>query len=131
MWRRLKPGELDHEVVWLSVSIACAALAFAWVGFGLPGPSCAFHKITGWPCLTCGSTRCVRLLLQGAFGDAFRMNPLFFTSLLGVAIFDGYAAVVLLGRLPRWRPQRVPVWLRFVLLAALLVNWAWLVVAGV
>jgi hypothetical protein len=131
MWRRLKPGELDHEVVWLGVSLACAALAFAWVGFGLPGPPCVFHKVTGWPCLTCGSTRCVRLLLQGAFGGAFRMNPFFFTCLLGVAVFDVYAVVVLLGRLPRWRPERVPLWLRWILLAALLVNWAWLVVAGV
>jgi hypothetical protein len=59
------------------------------------------------------------------------MNPLFFTCLVGVVVFDVYAVVVLLGRLPRWRPERVPLWLRWILLAALLVNWAWLVVAGV
>ena len=49
--RRLAPGEIDHELIWLSVSLASLGLAAAWLAIGLPWPRCMFHEITGFPCV--------------------------------------------------------------------------------
>ncbi len=131
MWRRLRAGEVDHEALWLGVSLAALAVAWLWVRLGLPSPACPFHELTGWACPGCGATRCVRHLFRGAFAAAFLVNPLVFTALAGTALFDLYAATVLALRLPRWRWDRVPVWFRAGCAGILLVNWLWLLRTGV
>ena len=135
MWRRLRRGELDHEALWLGVSLAALAGAWVWVRLGLASPSCVFHELTGWACPGCGATRCVRYALRGAFHAAFLVNPLMFATLAGIVIFDLYAAMVLALRLPRWRPARVPARIATLLRAGcaglLLVNWLWLLHARV
>ena len=71
MWRPLRRGELDHESLWLGVSLAALVFAWAWVRLGLANPACVFHEVTGWACPGCGATRCVRYALRGAFVAAF------------------------------------------------------------
>ncbi|MGE5345925.1 MAG: DUF2752 domain-containing protein, partial [Acidithiobacillales bacterium] len=39
-------------------------------------PPCFFHRVTGFPCLTCGGTRAVLSLLAGDLGVALHANPL-------------------------------------------------------
>ena len=135
MWRRLRPGETDHEALWLGVSLAALAAAWLWVRLGLPGPPCPLHELTGWPCPGCGATRCVRSVFNGAFAAAFPVNPLVFAALIGIALFDLYAAAVLALRLPRWRLNPVPAlvsgWLRAGCAGLLAVNWLWLLRSGV
>ncbi len=134
-WRRLRPGETDHEIIWLSVSLLSLALAWLWLRSGLPLPRCPLHELTGWPCPTCGATRCVRFALGGDFGAAFAINPLAFLSLTALALYDLYAATVLALRLPRLRLDAAPAWVgksaRLAAIAALVANWAWLVWRGV
>jgi hypothetical protein len=130
-WRRLNPGELDHELIWLSVSALTALLAGAWLYFALPLPRCAWHDLTGLPCPTCGATRCVRFLTQGAWKAALLINPLVFLGFASAAIYNVYAALVVVLRLPRLRFDRVPPrfgnMVRYGFLIALAVNWLWLV----
>ena len=130
MWRPLRRGELDHEALWLGVSLAALVFAWAWVRLGLASPVCIFHEVTGWACPGCGATRCVRYALRGAFHAAFLVNPLVFVTLAGIVVFDLYAATVLAFRLPRWRPAKMPVWTTNTLRAGcaglLVVNWLWL-----
>jgi hypothetical protein len=132
-WRRLRPGELDHEALWLGVSVAAAALTWLWLALDLPRPACVFHALTGCPCPGCGTTRSMAYAFSGQFGAAFRMNPLCGALLCGAAIFDVYAAVVLVARLPRLRPDGAALspWLRAIAVAALALNWAWLIRSGV
>lgn len=134
-WRRLHPGELDHERLWLLVTLGAAALGVLWLKLGLPTPPCVWHELTGWPCVGCGSTRCVRHALAGDWLSAFLLNPLAFTTLGAVAIYDGYAAVVLACRLPRLRFGKWPAWAgwtaRTMAIALLLANWAWLIARSV
>jgi hypothetical protein len=132
-WRRLQPGELDHEALWLGVSLAGAGVAWAWLTLGLPRPGCPWHLLTGCPCPSCGTTRCIAFALGGQFGPALRMNPLCAVVLAGGAMFDLYAAIVLAARLPRLRFESSALSrpLRFAVVSALMVNWLWLIRAGV
>jgi hypothetical protein len=124
--RRLAPGEIDHELIWLSVSLVSLALVAAWLTIGLPWPRCVFHEITGLPCVTCGMTRCGIEFFQGDFLSAIKWNPLVFIMLCGVVAFDFYASMVLLTRAPRVRIAFGDAQTRFLrgaVVAALALNW--------
>jgi len=102
-WRPLRPGELDAELIWLSVTVASAAIGVTWLALHLPMPQCTFRSLTGFPCVTCGATRSVNALLHGDVLAAWRLNPLVLLGLATVAVFDAYALVVLLARARRLR----------------------------
>lgn len=128
--RRLAPGELDHELIWLSASVVSLALAAGWLTIGLPWPRCAFHDLTRLPCVTCGMTRCAIQFFHGHFLAAFKWNPLIFTVLCGVISFDAYALVALVSRAPRLRiyflSDRSKRFLRVSVVSALALNWVYL-----
>jgi hypothetical protein len=130
--RHLHPRELNHEAIWLGVSLVSLCGVWMWLGpLHLPAPPCAFHHWTGLPCPTCGVTRCVREILHWDWLAAAGINPLAFVSFAAIGLYDLYAATVLLFRLPRMRFDAVPVGtrhiLRYGLITAILLNWAWLV----
>ena len=102
-FRRLEKGQLDHEVVWLAVFAATGAVGALWLLSSIPTPQCMFHTLTGYPCVTCGGTRCMRSLLAGNFPTAFAWNPLVFMLALGAGLYAIYAAIVVGLRLPRIR----------------------------
>ncbi len=102
-WKRLAPAEADHELLWLSVSAAGFVASALWFGLRLPWPGCAFHALTGLPCVTCGATRSTIQFLHGHFQAALLFNPLVFASLCAIALFDVYAFAVLVARAPRLR----------------------------
>ena len=130
VWRRLPPAGFDHELVWLSASLAALAGGVVWLAIGLGWPRCPFLALTGWPCLTCGATRATIAFLHGNFLHAFSWNPLAFLAVCGAAVFDLYAVVVLLSRGPRlrivdWTTTEKKV-VRLAIICALLVNWMYL-----
>jgi hypothetical protein len=129
-WRALRPGELDHERLWLGVSLAAAVLCLGWLAFRLPLPQCAFRAWTGFPCLTCGTTRTVQALLEGNLAAAILLNPLAVLALAGIAVFNLYALTVLALRLPRLRVEHISargaLSLRIAAGGAVAINWAWL-----
>jgi hypothetical protein len=133
-WRRLRVGELDHEALWLGVSVVAAGLAWAWTAAGLATPQCAFHAVTGVPCPACGATRAFVHITHGAWPAALALNPLACAAFAAVVAFDCYAATVLLVRSRRWRWEakgRGLVWLRVAVIALVALNWAWVIRAGV
>ena len=128
--RRLSPNELDHELVWLSVSLGSLALAVAWFALRLPWPHCLFLGVTGHPCVTCGATRAAIAFFHADFWSAWKWNPLVFLFLSGLSIFDVYAFAVLVIRAPRLRivqfTPREKIFVRFVAIMLLLSNWIYL-----
>ena len=54
---------------------------FIFLIIELLGSSCFFSRVFGIPCAGCGSSRAFSLLLQGRFGQAFRMHPLILVSI--------------------------------------------------
>ena len=127
--RQLDPGETDHELIWLTVSLASIALAVTWFVLGLPWPHCLFHDLTGRPCVTCGMTRSAIQFFHGRFLPAFQWNPLVFTTLCGLSVFNAYALIVLVTRAPRLRiafGQREKKFARGIVISALALNWIYL-----
>jgi hypothetical protein len=130
VWRRVTPEDFNHELVWLAVSVVALAAGVVWLGLGLPWLVCPFRTVTGYPCLTCGATRCAIAFSHGHLSMAWSWNPLAFIALCSVALFDLYAAVILLARGPR---LRVIDWtraeknaVRIAVVMLILVNWAYL-----
>src|SRR6266404_6797744 len=97
------PTEIDHELIWLSLSLGSLALAAGWFALRLPWPHCIFLSVTGHPCATCGATRSAIAFFHADFWSAWKWNPLVFLFLSGLSIFDAYAFAVLLVRAPRLR----------------------------
>lgn len=128
--RRLSPGEIDHELIWLGVSLASLGLAAAWLTIGLPWPRCIFHEITSLPCVTCGMTRCGIQFFHANFLAALKWNPLVFMALCSVTAFDLYAFATLATRGPRLRicfyKQTAKTFVRGAVISALALNWIYL-----
>jgi uncharacterized protein DUF2752 len=132
--RPLAPGETDHELIWLSVSLGGLALAAAWLALHLPWPICIFHALTGHPCATCGATRSAVAFFHAQFFSAWKWNPLAFVVYCALSIFDAYAAIVLITRAPRLRlacitaPEKK--FMRASVVSLLAVNWIYLLIAN-
>jgi len=128
--QRLAPGEIDHELLWLGVSLASLGLAAAWLTVGLPWPRCVLHDLTGLPCITCGMTRCGIQFCHGHFLAAWKWNPRVFRALCSVLVFDLYAFATLAARGPRLRicfdTQTAKTFARITVVSALLLNWIYL-----
>ena len=127
---RVGKGQIDHELLWLSVSLVSFSIAAAWLAIGLPWPRCVFHELTGLPCVTCGMTRCAVQFFHGHFLDALKWNPLIFTALCGVMAFDLYAFATLTTRAPRLRisfsTRRAKTFARVSIILAFGLNWIYL-----
>lgn len=120
------PWLVGLYLLWLA---GVAATVLAERSFGFDAELCLFHRLTGWPCPACGTTRGVLNLLAGRVAEAWLANPLMMTFLPLMLAATGYR--VARRRWP-WpaltgRGRRV-VWAAA--LAALLANWAYLLAAG-
>jgi uncharacterized protein DUF2752 len=128
--RQLYPGETDYELVWCAVSIGSLAFAAGWLALGLPWPRCVFHDLTGLPCATCGMTRCAMQFFHGHLVAAFDWNPLVFTTLCGVLVFDLYALAAIVTGAPRLRVSLSTAsakrYVRISIVLALMLNWVYL-----
>jgi hypothetical protein len=133
-WRQLHAGEVDHELVWLAVSLLSVGAMAGWIALGLPWPQCMFRALFRIPCLTCGATRAALAFLHLDLLGAWHFNPLATLSYIAIAIFDVYAALVLASGLPRLRLSLRPGTSRravsFSVVCLLLVNWAYLLRHG-
>ena len=127
---RVGKDQIDHELLWLSVSLVSFSIAGTWLAIGLPSPRCVFHELTGLPCVTCGMTRCAIQLFHGHFLAALKWNPLIFTALCGVMAFDLYAFATLSTRAPRLRisfsTRRAKTFARVSIILAFGLNWIYL-----
>jgi hypothetical protein len=130
-----------HPTADIEVAVALVGAAVLAVLLFLPldslaalMPGCRFHDLTGWPCATCGITRGIVALGNGDWSGALRCNPLLVGGLLLFLPGAVVAAVLWALRLPRprvaiaSRGARLAAGLAVV--AAILLNWAFLVADG-
>ncbi|HHQ47619.1 MAG TPA: DUF2752 domain-containing protein [Acidobacteria bacterium] len=130
-WREPRPEERQLAWIWGLSAVVGIALAPVWPRLVPLLPRCAFHRLTGYPCPTCGTTRAALALLHGHILQAIVYNPLM--AVLGCAFVAGgiLAPLWALAGLPlpvvpsnAWKPLRIAA------LLAILVNWAYLLLAG-
>jgi hypothetical protein len=98
----------------------------------LPVALCYVKVLTGLPCPTCGSTRALGRLFALDLSGAFAMNPLAALAALALAAW-GLADLALVWRRRALGVQIAPrlgALLRVAAVAALLLNWAYLLAAG-
>ena len=129
--RRLGPKELDHELIWSLVGLCVMGGVIGWISFlGPPPLQCHFHALTGYPCLTCGSTRALLALARLDIFAALRLNPLCAMGWAVWAAYVPYGIMVSLAKLPRLRlafSRRDWLILRIVIPLAAIANWAWVI----
>jgi len=95
---------------------------------------CLFRRLTGWPCLTCGSMRAAAALVSGDLAGAVRMQPLAVAGGLSLfACWSVYTATLFLFRqvvtLQLTPKERNACWL--VTGALAIFNWLYLVRCGI
>ncbi|RMH59638.1 MAG: DUF2752 domain-containing protein [Candidatus Hydrogenedentota bacterium] len=97
-------------------------------------PPCTFRRVTGFPCPSCGTTRAVLALLGGDLAEAIRFQPLFVLALLFLSGYGVFAGGFYLAE------RRFPGWLKkllssrpalYFLLFAIVLNWLYLILAGI
>lgn len=95
---------------------------------------CLFHRWTGLPCLTCGSTRAFMLLLSGDVVGAFVQQPLatavFFAVVSGLTGYT-FNLFVLRRHIALRLTRRERVRAIVATVGLILLNWAYLVWHGV
>ena len=133
-WRKPAPQELDHELLWLTVSLGTGLALAGWFAAQLPTPRCAFHSLTGLPCVTCGATRAAIQFLHGHFSTSLFYNPLAFLTFSSLVVFDLYALAVVPTGAPRLRVENFSPAEKFaarsIAIALLAANWVYLLTLG-
>ena len=132
----MEQGDFDTELLLaaLGALLVIGVAAARWLPAELL-PPCNFHRLTGYPCLTCGGTRAAQALSRLDLAAAFRLNPLvaLLLVLAGPYALWGFAARVWKWRRPRLElGSRREKWLLGIALLALVAaNWIYLAAAGV
>ena len=131
-WRARRPedsGSVRAAVVALLL-IGLALACLQWLGVSI----CLFHRLTGLPCLACGSTRAAVALLSGHPLLALRLQPLATVAglLLGACV-GLYAYGLFALRRVVWLRLEPPEWRVFGLgvLGLAVLNWIYLVRCGI
>lgn len=133
--RVVRPGDVDHELLWSVVGALAAGAAWAMLRVRDPvfPVTCVFKAVTGMPCPTCGGTRAVEALAAGRFLEALWLNPMVTAVAAGWAAYAAYGFGAMAGAWPRVAvrldTQECTV-LRVIAGAAVVAGWMVLVAEG-
>lgn len=122
-WPRVPLGIVLFAALW-ALMVIIARLFTYYTGSDLD--ACLFHRLTGYSCPTCGTTRGLLAMARGAWRESFAWNPLTMTgALFGVLAVAGRA---LSARTLDFQFTRLEKRVLIVLGSVFLgINWAWLI----
>ncbi len=126
----MSPGR-QLGLLWGAVATALVALSPLAPRLAGALPACLFKHLTGLPCPTCGAGRAALALARFDFPTAFAVSPLAaagWSLLVAGGLAAGLASLARV-ELPE-PPHQLPRPLRWLLPAALLANWAYLIWSG-
>ena len=129
-----RKGELNLPLIYLIITLILAGTAYGLFRLhSVPVLLCPFKEMTGYPCPTCGSTRLVLSLFHLKIENAFFWNPgLFLLGIVAVIWFGhGVISQFMKKKISISLTKREGFWLRAALIGAFLLNWLYLIVAGV
>jgi hypothetical protein len=130
---RAQPGAVPFGAILAGCAIVVLAMVAVLPLARLPFSLCVFKAVTGVPCFTCGSTRALTLLARLDLAGALAMNPLVASGALllipwaaaDLVLMPSRRAIVLELSPAAARAARIAA------VAAVVLNWLWLVAAGV
>ncbi|HOJ23303.1 MAG TPA: DUF2752 domain-containing protein [Armatimonadota bacterium] len=120
---------------WAPPLAAAAAVVIAALKLLAPYgalPPCLFRMLTGWPCPSCGGTRCVLALTALDLPGAAANNPLVLLAAVGLAVALLLDAGERILHRPLLSPEpllRRPAVARTLAVALVLANWVYLILA--
>jgi hypothetical protein len=127
--QRPSARERRLSLLWAAGVLLVVVLRPLWLMVPDLLPRCRFRALSGLPCPTCGTAHAAVAMLEGRLSDALAANPLV-TAVALLVLVGGLVAPlwVLLARrrLPR-APDRVPGWALVAALAAVVLNWVYLI----
>ncbi|MCP5107809.1 MAG: DUF2752 domain-containing protein [bacterium] len=129
-----KKGELNLPLAYLGIALLVILSAYIlYLLKGFPPVTCVFKGVTGYPCPTCGSTRALFHLSRLEIAAAFRLNPLVFLAGAAFILWVCYGVYMLASgkRFKITLSKRESFFLRWGILVLLVLNWVYLVSAGV
>jgi len=91
--------------------------------------NCAFKKITGIPCVTCGGTRSTFYLSHLKFKQSLLMNPMIFLGFIGLLIWG----IISLTSIAFYKSKPITLTLPrkgllvILVIGTILINWAYLI----
>lgn len=96
-------------------------------------PPCMFHRLTGWPCPACGSTRAGIALASGEMFTAAQQQPLFVIACIAASVIGVHSLVAIASgrRISIELAPRERAALRYGAPALILLNWFYLVMIGI
>lgn len=117
--------------LWGGVVLALVALA-PWAEALSAGLwPCTFKSLTGYACPTCGTTRAALLLARFDVVTALTHYPLPAVGWIGFVLGGLYSlGATLAGKTPPPVPTSLPGWARATVVAAIGLNWAYLIATG-
>ncbi len=126
-------NDSDRKLAFLWLAAAAGLILLSptasWIVTGLWG--CPFKSLTGFACPLCGITRAAVALAQLDVVGAFVRYPLPTLSWILFLVGGFGAGWLAWRRRPLPRPGSIPVWLKIVLVAAVLLNWGYSIATGV
>jgi hypothetical protein len=122
-WPVVPLWAVGFVVLWASVVILARVVAWRT---GARLDLCLFHRLTGHPCPTCGTTRGLLAMARGAWRESFAWNPL---TMMGAVIGSlAVAGRVVTAKTLEFqltsRERRLLLTVGLVLLG---INWIWLI----
>lgn len=130
----LPPNTTNHEMIWGSIGLL-AILAVRFVPFSLfPKLPCTFHRLTGYPCPSCGMTRSFIYMSHFKFWAAMTMNPLGGLLFIFTVIFVIYAFITCVFRIRRiciaTTKKSEGLFIRIAVIFAIVANWVYLIIVN-
>jgi hypothetical protein len=131
-WRRANRHDRRLAQIWAATAALVLVMGYLVRDLYSVLPPCPFRVVTGIACPGCGTTHAAHALLEGHLLDALLLNPLIFVGGMALVALALIAPlwIVVTGRVPAL-PNPVPVSVRVMAVIALIVNWGYLIWAGV
>jgi hypothetical protein len=117
------------HLIWGPIAII-AVIAAGFVAHYFHGlPACPFKVLTGYPCLTCGGTRCLAEMAHLSLWESFKYNPFVWLTVIGMIAFSLIAAFGILfkRRFSITLTESEKKVIRIAIIALMAINWIYLI----